>query len=131
MDELARRMLRDHQVALTWFDVLVCLAEVPGGRLSQRTFREQLLLSESGVSRMLARMEREGLIRRESSTHDKRALDVTITQHGSITLRAAIESHIRIVDASFTDRFSDVDRRALKRISHKLALRRNVTPVGE
>src|SRR5260370_23909847 len=70
-DRLAEQMMRDHQLPLEWFDVLVHLAEVPGMRLRQRVLRDRLLLSESGVSRLLVRMERAGFITRAAADEDR------------------------------------------------------------
>ncbi|MDA2893278.1 MarR family winged helix-turn-helix transcriptional regulator [Mycolicibacterium sp. BiH015] len=120
VDEMAEQMMRDHRLPLEWFDVLAHLAELPGKRLGQRQLRDRLLLSESGVSRMLARMEHEDLIARASSADDKRAIDITMTARGQAQLMQAIESHTRLVAELFTDRLSETDRQALGRIVRKL-----------
>ena len=51
-------MLREHQLPLEWFDVL------PRMRAHQKELRDRVLLSESGVSRLLVRMEKAGALRR-------------------------------------------------------------------
>jgi DNA-binding MarR family transcriptional regulator len=48
-------MLREHQLPLEWFDVLVHLADLPGMRARQKELRDRVLLSESDLSRLLAR----------------------------------------------------------------------------
>jgi MarR family protein len=58
VEQLADEMLREHQLPLEWFDVLVHLADLPGMRARQKELRDRVLLSESGVSRLLARMEK-------------------------------------------------------------------------
>src|SRR5258708_37109448 len=57
IDKMAAQMMRDHNLPLEWFDVLIHLADLPDGRLRQRALRDRLLLSESGVSRLRLRME--------------------------------------------------------------------------
>src|SRR5258705_11198619 len=57
IDKMAEQMMRDHNLPLEWFDVLIHLADRPDGRLRQRALRDRLLLSESGISRLLLRME--------------------------------------------------------------------------
>ncbi|MDA2893447.1 MarR family transcriptional regulator [Mycolicibacterium sp. BiH015] len=120
VDELTRQLMSKHQLAIEWFDTLAHLAAAPDGRLSQRALRERFILSQSGVSRMLARMEHVGLIDRKSCDDDRRAVLITITEYGRFKLVGAIESHINTIGASFTDEFTNTDRKALTLILHKL-----------
>lgn len=117
---LAEQMMTDHQLPLDWFDVLIHLADVPGGRLRQRDLRDRLLLSESGVSRLLVRMERAGLIARAPSDEDRRGVAIELTDRGRMALSAAIESHLELVASLFTNRLTIADRGALKRVLAKL-----------
>lgn len=122
VDALAEQMMRDHQLPLEWFDVLVHLADVPGMRLRQRVLRDRLLLSESGVSRLLVRMERAGLISRTPADDDGRGIDIELTECGQEALSAAVESHLQLVAELFTDRLTATDRVALLSILAKLAV---------
>jgi DNA-binding MarR family transcriptional regulator len=117
---LADQMLRDHQLPLEWFDVLVHLADTPGLRTRQKDLRDRLLLSESGVSRMLVRMEKAGLVARSPADDDRRGVEIAITGDGEAALLAAVESHLRLVASLFTDRLTPTDRAALTRILPKL-----------
>jgi DNA-binding MarR family transcriptional regulator len=65
--QLADEMLTEHQLPLEWFDVLVHLADLPGMRGLQKELRDRMLLSESGVSRLLALMGKAGVITRRSA----------------------------------------------------------------
>lgn len=122
VDQLAEQMMRDHQLPLEWFDVLIHLADAPGMRLRQRTLRGQLLLSESGVSRLLVRMARAGLITRCTADEDRRGVEIALTDKGRQTLSAATASHLQLVDALFTDRLTATDRVALQRVLTKLLM---------
>src|SRR5258706_3746455 len=62
IDKMAEHMMRDHNLPLEWFDVLIHLADVPDCRLHQLALRDRLLLSESGVSRLLLRMEQTRIV---------------------------------------------------------------------
>jgi DNA-binding MarR family transcriptional regulator len=117
---LAEQMMTDHQLPLDWFDVLIHLADVPGMRLRQRDLRDRLLLSESGVSRLLVRMERAGLIARAPADDDRRGVAIELTERGRMALSAAIESHLQLVASLFTNRLTIADRGALKRVLSKL-----------
>jgi DNA-binding MarR family transcriptional regulator len=117
---LAEQMMRDHQLPLDWFDVMIHLADVPGMRLRQRDLRDRLLLSESGVSRLLVRMAQAGLIARTPADDDRRGVEVELTDRGRMALSAAVESHLRLVASLFTGRLTAADRAALNRILSKL-----------
>ena len=120
IDQLAEQMMNDHQLPLEWFDVLIHLADAPGMRLRQRALRDQLLLSESGVSRMLVRMAETGLVTRCTADEDRRGVEITLTGKGRSTLSAATASHLALVDELFTARLTSTDRIALERVLTKL-----------
>jgi DNA-binding MarR family transcriptional regulator len=117
---LTEQMMTDHQLPLDWFDVLIHLADVPGMRLRQRDLRDRLLLSESGVSRLLVRMAQAGVIARTPAGDDRRGVEIELTDRGRLALSAAIESHLRLVASLFTNRLTIADRGALKRVLAKL-----------
>ena len=120
VDAMADEMMRDHGLPLEWFDVLIHLADVPDGRLRQRTLRDRLFLSESGLSRLLLRMERAGLIARSAAGDDKRGVEITLTAKGRSAVIAAAESHVDRVSRLFTGKLTHTDLNALTRILPKL-----------
>ena len=120
VEQLAEEMLREHQLPLEWFDVLVRLADLPGMRARQKQLRDRMLLSESGVSRLLVRMEKAGLIARSTAGDDRRGMEIAVTDAGRVALLAAIESHLQLVASLFTDRLTATDRAALSRVLAKL-----------
>ncbi|MEZ0110291.1 DNA-binding MarR family transcriptional regulator [Catenulispora sp. EB89] len=120
VDRLADQMQTDHGLPLEWFDVLIHLADEPGARLRQRELRDRMLLSESGVSRMLARMASAGLVERRPADDDRRGVEIALTDAGAQALAAALESHRALVATSFTDRLTATDRLALEHILGRL-----------
>jgi DNA-binding MarR family transcriptional regulator len=120
VDKLADQMLADHDLPLEWFDVLIHLASAPEERLRQRGLRDSLLLSESGVSRLCARMARAGLIARLAADEDRRGVTIALTEEGRRRLALATESHLDHVAALFTDRLEPSERAALETIMTKL-----------
>jgi DNA-binding MarR family transcriptional regulator len=120
IDKMAEQMMRDHNLPLEWFDVLIHLAEVPDGRLRQRALRDRLLLSESGVSRLLLRMEQAGVVARNTAGDDKRGMEITLTDKGRTAVIEATESHVEMVAALFTNRLTRTDLNALGRVLPKL-----------
>jgi DNA-binding MarR family transcriptional regulator len=120
VEELADEMLAEHQLPLEWFDVLVHLADLPGMGGRQKELRDRMLLSESGVSRLLVRMEKAGVITRNTAGEDRRGIEITMTDAGQAALLAAIDSHLQLVAALFTDRLTAADCSALGRVLAKL-----------
>ena len=120
VEQLADEMLREHQLPLEWFDVLVHLADLPGMRARQKGLRDRLLLSESGVSRLLVRMEEAGAITRNTAGDDRRGMEITVTEAGQAALLTAIDPHLQLVASLFTDRLTATDRAALGRVLPKL-----------
>ncbi len=113
-------MLTEHQLPLEWFDVLVHLADLPGMRARQKELRDRMLLSESGVSRLLVRMEKAGVITRSVADDDRRGMEIAVTEAGQAALLAAIDSHLQLVALLFTDRLTTTDLAALARMLPKL-----------
>jgi DNA-binding MarR family transcriptional regulator len=128
IEQLADEMLREHQLPLEWFDVLVHLADLPGMRARQKELRDRLLLSESGVSRLLVRMEKAGLITRSTAGDDLRGMEIAVTDDGRSSLLAAVESHLQLVASLFSDRLTATDRTALSRVLSKLLARPEPDP---
>ena len=120
VEQLADEMLREHQLPLEWFDVLAHVADLPGMRTRQKELRDRMLLSESGVSRLLVRMEKAGLITRGIAGDDRRGIEIAVTDDGRAALVGAIDSHLRLVASLFTDRLTATDRAALSRVLAKL-----------
>jgi len=71
---------------LTWYDVLAVLRDAPQARLRQVEVAEQLLLSPSGLSRLLDRIEDAGLARRVTCPGDRRSLHLELTDQGRAML---------------------------------------------
>jgi DNA-binding MarR family transcriptional regulator len=117
---LADEMLTEHELPLEWFDVLVHLADLPSMRARQKELRDRILLSESGVSRLLARMEKAGVITRRTAGDDLRGLEIAVTDAGQAALLAAIDSHLELVESLFTSRLTATDRAVLSKALPKL-----------
>jgi DNA-binding MarR family transcriptional regulator len=123
VEQLADEMLREHQLPLEWFDVLVHLADLPGMRAHQKKLRDRVLLSESGVSRLLVRMEKAGLITRSTADDDRRSIEIAVTDDGRAALLGAIESHLQLVASLFSERLTATDQAALSWVLSKLLAR--------
>ena len=84
---MLRRIARDLEDAelppLTWYDVLAALRDAPDGKpLKQVELAERVLLSHSGLSRLIDRMEADGLVDRVRCPGDRRSLNIQLTAQG-------------------------------------------------
>lgn len=93
-------------VPLQWYDVLAQLAAA-GRPTTMRQLEQRVLLSQSGLSRLVARLVEAGLVSRSTSDRDKRAVDLALTRLGRTRLRAARAVQSRQVRELFADRMDD------------------------
>lgn len=90
---LERRMQEQHSLPLTWYDVLLQLADGPEGRLRMGELAESVLLTRSGITRLVDRMVREGLVVREPCPGDRRGYYAVITKKGLDTIEKIGPDH--------------------------------------
>jgi DNA-binding MarR family transcriptional regulator len=87
---MLRRLGRDLEEAglppLPWYDVLAALSEAEGRRLRQVELADRVTISVSGLSRLIDRIERDGLVRRTSCPSDRRSFFVELTDDGAAML---------------------------------------------
>jgi len=77
------------------YEVLVHLNEAPGRTLRMTDLADRVLLSRSGLTRLVDRLEGDGLIRRESCPSDARGTNAVLTDLGLARLKAAAPVHLR------------------------------------
>ena len=96
--------LRDEsRMPLAWYDVLVQLSEAPDGQLRMQDLARAVLLSKSGLSRLVDRICTAGYLRREPDPTDGRGTRAVLTPEGRRALRDAAPAHLRSVERIFTD----------------------------
>ncbi|MBB4920309.1 MarR family winged helix-turn-helix transcriptional regulator [Streptosporangium saharense] len=84
------------------FETLIRLARSPGQRLRMSDLAAQTSLSTSGVTRVVDRLEREGLVVRQACATDRRASYAAITQAGTDRLAAVLPRHLADIEEWFT-----------------------------
>jgi DNA-binding MarR family transcriptional regulator len=109
-------LLAEHQLPLASYDVLVQLVEAPERRLRMTELAQRVLISRSGLTRLVDRLEREGLVRREACDDDARGLFAVLTEDGFQRLRRASPTHLRGVARYAMDRLDDAQVAALAEI---------------
>src|SRR5215210_2309742 len=79
---------------LSWFEVLAKISWAPESCSRMGALADDLLLSRGGTTRLIARMEEAGLVRREVPPHDRRATYAHVTEKGQEALERAAPIHL-------------------------------------
>lgn len=104
----------DVGLTLAEHEVLVRLAHTPEGRLPMHDVAELLLVSKSGVTRIVDRMVRDGMVERTSCATDRRIVYAQLTEAGRRKLDQAEPVFSRALDGAFSTHLGDVDVRRLR-----------------
>jgi DNA-binding MarR family transcriptional regulator len=110
----------EHQMPLASYDVLVQLVEAPKQRLRMTELAERVLLSRSGLTRLVDRLERQGLVRREPCLLDARGFYAVLTDAGYDRLRTAARTHLRGVNDYVVSRLTSAELAQLGDLCAKL-----------
>src|ERR687894_512847 len=113
--ELDAELLAAHDLPLTSYDVLIYLRDAPGKRLRMAELADSVLISRSGVTRLVDRLEREGLIIRDACESDGRGLFAVLTDKGEELLARARPTHLAGVRERFLRHFSEDELLTLAR----------------
>lgn len=115
MKELDAELEAAHGLALTSYEVLLQLAEAPERKMRMCDLADSVLLSRSGMSRLVDRLERDGLLTRAACTADARGSYAVLTPAGLARLQAARPTHHEGVRRRFLAHFGDEDLAQLAR----------------
>jgi DNA-binding MarR family transcriptional regulator len=118
---LDAELVREHGLPLSSYEVLLFLADAPDGRLRMSELAEGVLLSRSGLTRLVDRMERDGLLRRERCEDDARGYHALITDKGRELFGHARRTHLDGVRERFLSHLSPDELRTLARLWEKVA----------
>jgi DNA-binding MarR family transcriptional regulator len=104
---LSAQLSAEHGLTLSDYEVLLRLARAPDRRMRRVDLAEQVLLTASGVTRLLDGLERSGFVERAACASDRRVVYAVLTDEGHEKLRAASGSHLAQIDALFRERLDD------------------------
>jgi DNA-binding MarR family transcriptional regulator len=110
---LDRRLTEEQGLPTSSYEVLLRLAEAPSGSMRMKDVADSLLLSRSGLSRVVDELERKGYVERQACATDARGTEAVITRSGRGAFRKAQASHLRSVRAEFLDKLSKEQLRQL------------------
>jgi DNA-binding MarR family transcriptional regulator len=105
-----------HGLGLSEFAALHHLAEAPGGRLRRIDLARRVALTASGVTRLLAPLERRGIVTRERNESDARATYAALTRNGKVLVKEAAATVERIAE-SLLSSLSERDRQVFAKLA--------------
>jgi DNA-binding MarR family transcriptional regulator len=115
-------LVTGHGLTLNDYEVLLHLAHAPGRRLRRVDLADRILLTPSGITRLLEGLERCGYVERASCESDARVTYAQLTRDGFEKLRAAAATHVEGIRAYFAERFSVAELKSLRALLERLPL---------
>lgn len=112
---LDEELRAEHDLSLAEYDVMVQLAEAPGRRLRMHQLADRVVLSRSGITRLIDRLVADGAVERTMCTTDARGAEAVLTRAGVDRLREASGTHLRGIADHFLDVIDADDQAAVGR----------------
>jgi DNA-binding MarR family transcriptional regulator len=119
--QLERELQSEQAMGLGEYEVLLLLAGSEARRLRMSELAERLVLSRSGVTRLIDRLQADGLVERGSCDTDRRGSWAILTDAGYNRLRDASPTHLRGVGEHFLDRIPADELEAMRRTLERVA----------
>ncbi|HZC75762.1 MAG TPA: MarR family transcriptional regulator [Gaiellaceae bacterium] len=120
--ELSSRLEAVHELTLSDFDVLVQLYYADGRRMRRIDLARSVLLTASGITRLLDGLEAGGLVAKERCDSDARVTYAVLTKAGVRKIEDARESHLADIEELFGSRFTPEEREHLAELLGRLPL---------
>lgn len=121
LQDLDAELRQQHKLAVSEFDVLITLLNAPGNRLGMSALAREAMLSPAGITHLVTRLERDGLVKREVDPADRRKWFTVLTEQGDRALRAARVTHNTVLRRTFLAATSSADRELLQQLWQRLS----------
>lgn len=120
----------EHDLTLGEYDALLTIAQAPDRRIRMRQLADEVILSKSGVTRLVDRLVDDGLVERSACLADARGAEAVLTEEGLARLRAASRTHLRGIGEHFLGVLDADQIEGIERSMSTLAARAGGTPGG-
>jgi len=117
---LSAQLSAEHGLTLSDYEVLLRLAHAPERRMRRVDLAEQVLLTASGVTRLLDGLERSGFVERASCSTDRRVVYAVLTDEGLEKLRSARQAHLAQIETFFHARLDESELEELTALLGRL-----------
>jgi DNA-binding MarR family transcriptional regulator len=115
-------LISNHGLTMNDYEVLLRLAGAPERRLRRVDLAKSVLLTPSGITRLLEGLERAGYVERASCASDARVTYALLTDEGYEKLREASSTHVEGIRSHFAERFSSEELETLAGLLSRLPL---------
>jgi DNA-binding MarR family transcriptional regulator len=120
---LDEELRMEHDLSIAEYDTLLVLALAPERRMRMGTLAERVVLSKSGVTRLIDRLVSDELVQRSACLADARGAEAVLTERGLARLRGASPTHLRGISEHFLAALSDSDLEVIERTMSAVAQR--------
>jgi DNA-binding MarR family transcriptional regulator len=110
---LDRELIADHGLTINDYEVLLRLARAPDRMMRRVDLAQQVLLTPSGITRLLDGLQRSGFVEKAACDSDARVVYAKLTAAGRQKLKTATDDHVASIRAMFGERLSDDELRTL------------------
>jgi DNA-binding MarR family transcriptional regulator len=111
--ELSAKLVAEHGLTINDYEALLLLSHAEEGAMRRVDLAEKLVLTPSGVTRLLDGLERAGCVKKGTCDSDARVTYAVLTEEGRDKLETASRSHMAQVSALFEERFSQEELETL------------------
>jgi DNA-binding MarR family transcriptional regulator len=118
--ELSAELVSEHGLTINDYEVLLRLSRAPDRMLKRVELAQEVLLTPSGITRLLAGLERAGFVDRADCPSDARISYARLTDEGYAKLREAAKTHIAGVERTYLERFTESERATLAKLLGRL-----------
>jgi len=118
--ELSSELVSAHGLTINDFEVLLRLSRADGSRMRRVDLAQEVLLTPSGITRLLEGLERSGFVERVACKEDLRVSYAQLTPAGRTKLRAAGKTHVAGIHRLYLDHFDDDERAVLGELLGRL-----------
>ena len=126
LEEVGSALKRNDLPPLDWYDILLELRRAGDEGLRQFAIGQKVLLAKHNLSRLIDRLEKQGLVQRETSSEDGRGNIVKITDAGRALLKRVWPVYGQSIQREFGDKLSEAESKALTRLLGKIMAERPV-----
>lgn len=127
---LDEELRAEHDLSLAEYDALLTIADAPDRRIRMRQLADRVILSKSGVTRLIDRLVLDGLVQRDACLSDARGAEAVLTRAGLDRLRRASRTHLRGIDEHFLSAIDEADLSVIQRSMRAVSERAGVDADG-
>ena len=129
MDVVSKQVEGQEDIPFEWFEVLIEVVEAPNERIKMTDLARLTLRSKSGATRLVDRLEEAGLVQRETSLEDRRAVYVTLTDSGRALFKRVRAPIVEILIDRFAAHVSPKEARFITLALAKVLKANELEPI--